>query len=108
MITQSTQIPSDSEFGVCVKDRDGSVVFQNQLCTQACGNRIHLKCTTGCMTRFDRASAKSGDIHIEPTLPTDMGPMAAVIMTTQSTLTTLLSPLNSKSAEADTEPCCHE
>lgn len=47
--------------GVCVKKIDQTVVYQNALCAEKCGNRVGQVCTEGCMKNFSSAAKSTFD-----------------------------------------------
>lgn len=55
-------MPSTS---VCVKDSDGTVVMQNELCNKLCGKKLKTICTDGCMRLYrEDPLLKSGGMRL--------------------------------------------
>lgn len=38
--------------GICLKDEDGKVIYQNEKCLSVCGSKVGKVCNEGCMARY--------------------------------------------------------
>lgn len=54
MSDKPKEFQDSKELAVCVKDRDGQVLIQNELCESMCGKRSGFVCKDGCMQLFKR------------------------------------------------------
>lgn len=91
-----------STVGICVKDPDGTVRYQNPLCEQACGNQVSKACGKGCMTVYSRQGglpAMSEGTHLFRCEPIDGELFDLVIINDRRNLTTLFYPVKEKEEE---------
>lgn len=49
---EQKDLPFVKAIGICVKDRSGKVISQNEKCLDLCGNKIGKVCRDGCMSRY--------------------------------------------------------
>jgi DNA-binding CsgD family transcriptional regulator len=89
--------------GVCVKDHYGRVLYQNFPCLRACGNRQGTVCADGCMGYYQpsktcEAFTRGAQIFSGITVGTET--YDAVLVSSETALTTLLCPVGSRESEA--------
>lgn len=85
---------NDLEIGICIKNMDKEVLFQNDLCIKSCGMMVGKICTHPCMSEY---SPISGMSLYKNTIIDNMS-FDAVVINDGEKLTTLLH-LNKKSEE---------
>lgn len=95
-------LTSDS-LGVCVKNSEGQVEFQNSLCIEKCGIKGGEICDGQCVEKFhevcrDQKVTREGFFHF-PRLSLERGFADAVLVNDGNQLLTLLYPLEDKNSE---------
>jgi hypothetical protein len=95
-------INSDT-LGVCVKDNHRTVLFQNTLCLDKCGNKVGSVCEGRCLQKYDefcldKKASVEGFRHF-PKLSLENGVADVVMVNDGSQLLTLLYPLENKHRE---------
>lgn len=92
------KIEIEKEFGICVKNQDKTVLYQNDLCKSICTDMTGKVCDKGCMQNFTCAlptSAVEGMSLIKNSHMNDRV-VDAVVINNGDNLTTLLYPLDKK------------
>lgn len=81
--------------GVCIKDKESRVIFQNKLCMLHCGDQKNKICQKGCMLGDDRRSpeALKQGIHYKRNIESDIGKIDSVLIEDGETITTLFYDL---------------
>lgn len=89
----------NSKLGVCVKDKDSKVTFQNEACIKLCGNRISQQCQDSCMKNYqtDAPIVINQGMKLIKNSETPHGKADAVVIHDGETITTLLYDLEEKS-----------
>lgn len=80
------EINSDLGLGLCIKDKEKRVIFQDQKCTHSCGDMQGQICNKGCMESY---AALPGISLIKNSQVND-GTVDAVVINDREQLTTLL------------------
>lgn len=90
----------NSKMGVCVKDLDQKIVFQNDLCKGVCGKLDSVVCKKGCMSMYLKsetcAAANEGAQLFSSRVLEDGKAYDIIVLNDGSTITTLLYPLGAK------------
>lgn len=75
--------------GLCEKDRDGTVVYQNAKCKELCGLRVGKVCNEGCMVRFH---SEGFDLGFNPirNVHQDQPAIEGIVLNDGNSLTTIL------------------
>lgn len=84
----------NTKLGTCIKNTEKEVLFQNEICLNACGDMKGQVCTKGCMSSY----APIPGMTLIKNSEVDNGIVDAVVINDGKTLTTLLH-LNTKSEE---------
>ncbi len=82
-----------SSIGICEKDENLIVQYQNDLCLRICGDKLGSKCTHGCMKNYQRRSVEQGaacDYLVIERMETDLGIIDALVVEHSEGVTTLL------------------
>lgn len=88
-----------SKLGVCVKDKESTVTYQNDVCIKLCGNRMSEKCHDSCMKNYpvDAPLVINQGMKLIKNTETINGKADAVVINDGETITTLLYDLEDKS-----------
>ena len=88
-----------SNIGICVKDLDRKVLYQNGITKENCGNRISLRCGIKCLKSYNENSKFPGlseGVHLTK-VQNDAGELFdAIVINDGEKILTLLHPLNKK------------
>lgn len=79
--------------GICIKDMNQIVKFQNKKCKHYCGNLLDEKCEKGCMDKYLRRPNEQSfeeGIVFKKNIKTNKDPMDALILNDGESITTLL------------------
>ncbi len=99
-ILNSPDFISESSVGICVKDRQRKILFQNSLCIKKCGNKMGGSCGGPCIQKYDKLCAEKkikveGFCHF-PRVRCQNGIVDFVVVSDDEQFLTLLSPLEEK------------
>lgn len=87
----------DEKLGVCVKDPQKQVLYQNEKSIRICGNQVGQTCSKGCMTVYktvDECSAISEGMKLFKGVKIDEQIADAVVISDGESITSLLYSLN--------------
>lgn len=78
--------------GICLKDPDGRVLYQNQSCRKLCGNQQGLKCEDGCMLLYKKGTPGQSPLptQVFPSQNIDGAPVDVIMISDGEVLVTLL------------------
>ena len=86
-----------SKIGICVKDNDKKVLFQNSICVQTCGELAGGVCRKTCMSLYhqvEECSALNEGMKLFKGVEIEGHKVDALIVNDGSQITTLLYPLD--------------
>jgi DNA-binding CsgD family transcriptional regulator len=88
----------DKELGICVKNNQKVVSFQNDICIETCGNMVGKACEKGCMKSYDPSlsNIQNEGMTILKNSEVDGHSTDAVIINNTVSLITLIYPLKQK------------
>jgi DNA-binding CsgD family transcriptional regulator len=91
---------TNTSLGVCIKDPQRNVLFQNNLCIEKCGNKMGGPCLGPCVQKYDEFCVEKnakveGFCHFKK-INLENGIADAVVMNDNSQFLTLLYPLENK------------
>ena len=90
---------SSDSLGVCVRDRDSKVLFQNDVCGRRCGTKLGERCLEGCMTLGGPRTPESdaaGGIRFFERVALNAGISEVVRIDTHDNLTTIFLPIDAE------------
>jgi hypothetical protein len=93
------QLLTQRGVGICIKNQDQVIQFQNNLCVNSCGERCGQRCEDGCMKLFKRLehfTADSEGVQLFKDESIDGAYYDVVVINDGEFLTTLLYPLSKK------------
>lgn len=84
--------------GICIKEKDGLVVYQNEICKTHCGNLQNSICQKGCMIAHSQNSPESikQGLNYKGIIYSDKGPIESVIIEDKHNITTIFYDLKDK------------
>lgn len=88
----------DSKLGVCIKDQESVVTYQNESCMKLCGDQRQKKCQEGCMKNYHLEAPLiiNEGMKLIKNSKTTHGRADAVVINDGETITTLLYDLDEK------------
>ncbi len=88
----------NSKLGICLKNSDSTVTFQNETCQRLCGNRMGEKCHDSCMKNYqvDAPVVINQGMKLIKNSETPNGRADAVVIHDGETITTILYDLDEK------------
>lgn len=93
------KIFSETDLGVCIKDRDARVLYQNRQCQTLCGDQHAQTCDKSCMQlyrRYDAARGREEGTQYYPCQVIDGHYFDIVLLTDSDYLISFLCPLSDK------------
>lgn len=94
---------TDRDLGVCIKDTEGKVLEQNELCLKVCGNCVGQVCTVACMALYEKDKSRRWDnwgSHIYENSYAHDGFYDITLLRSNTHMITFLQPLKEKYQKA--------
>lgn len=85
--------------GLCIKDLDRKVLFQNEACRSFCGDMTDKACGKGCMeyyTTNELCPSRSEGAHVYPNKPAKDQLVDMIVVNNSAEIVTMLYPVSKK------------